>query len=163
MYFLIALAHVAKRQHEVVVPVRRVMLHDVPQQRLAPDLDQRLGTDVVSSIRREPLPPAKIATFTGFLPSSQPRTNYAARPTPVRLAGAMPSKTIAGKSGINTVIRRPVAILPFPATDRSRAVRPARSSCLPLWNAPKNTHSPVRGDSSCIGFRRIDLEWYCRP
>jgi hypothetical protein len=40
------------------------MLHDVPQQRLAADLDQGLGRMVVSSIRRDPLPPAKIATFT---------------------------------------------------------------------------------------------------
>jgi hypothetical protein len=43
--FLDRIAHVAQRQHEMVMPVGRVVLHDVPQQRLAPDLDQRLGTD----------------------------------------------------------------------------------------------------------------------
>jgi hypothetical protein len=43
--FLDRAAHVAERQHEVMMPVDRVMLHDMPQKRPAADFDQGFGTN----------------------------------------------------------------------------------------------------------------------
>ena len=39
------IAFVAERQHELVEAVLRVVLHDVPQDRAAADLDERLRTE----------------------------------------------------------------------------------------------------------------------
>lgn len=42
--FLDMLAHISKRQHEVMMLVGRIVLHDVPEKWFSPDLDKWFGT-----------------------------------------------------------------------------------------------------------------------
>jgi len=58
-------ALVAEADDELLDAVGGVDLHDVPEDRLAPISTMGLGRTEVSSLSREPNPPAKITAFTG--------------------------------------------------------------------------------------------------
>ena len=61
--FLDHVALVAAADHEVIDAVGGVDFHDVPENRLAADLDHRLGLRWVSSEMRVPSPPARMTAF----------------------------------------------------------------------------------------------------
>ena len=46
--FLYHVLHIPQTYDEIIISVVRIVLHDMPQYRLAPDLDHRLGSEVVA-------------------------------------------------------------------------------------------------------------------
>src|SRR6185503_12920294 len=85
------LALVAEREHEIAVTVMRVVFHDVPEDRPAPDVDERLGLELGLLAHARALTAAQNDDLhLGFLSAcgATPRSLNAAAPRPSKREAA---------------------------------------------------------------------------